>query len=252
MQRKVKFLLVLATVFFLYPFSCTSQFIMLGLKTGVGLSGGDCYMNGKLFISPGTSGILTNFNGGITLNLKINERWIFHSEILVEDKANRRVNQSYISFSGNVNGDTNPHSQVIRNHMFYLHFPQTIRFLIPLERKRRNSIYVEMGPYFACYLISKDVIITTTIYSRSRGVEYFDMTETSCAQKFSRTRLDWGVTVGLGYLMRLWKGQLDSNIKLDHMLQPFTQVPAFGSRAYQYVFATTIGYALPVLQKAYK
>ncbi|MBC8486853.1 MAG: outer membrane beta-barrel protein [Bacteroidetes bacterium] len=225
---------------------------MLGIKTGVGLSNGDCYMNGKLVPSPGTTGILTNFNGGVTLNLKIKERWFFHSEILFEDKGNRRVNHSFILIGNNVNGDSIPRTQVIRNHMFYLHFPQTVRFLIPLDRKEKNSIYFEAGPYFACYLISKDVVITTDSYSRTRNSDFHDMTETIGAEEFSRQRLDWGITAGLGYVLKLWKGQLDFNIKFDHMLQPFAKDLYLGSKAYQYVIATTIGYDFPVLQKAYK
>ncbi|MFH1161057.1 MAG: outer membrane beta-barrel protein [bacterium] len=252
MDKRVGYLLLLLTSFTIFPSTCFPQFIMLGIKAGAGLSSGDYYMNGKLVPSPGTSGILTNFNGGITLNLKIKERWIFHSEILFEDKGVRRVNHSYILIGNNVNGDTIPRTQIIRNHMFYLHFPQTIRYLIPLDQKGRNSLYVEAGLYFACYLITKNVCITSYPYSTTRDIDFYDMTAGKWAEGNNLQRLDWGMTVGCGYLLKLWKGQLDFNLKFDHMLQPIARDQFLGSKAYQYVFAITIGYAFPVLQKAYK
>ncbi|MFH1298175.1 MAG: outer membrane beta-barrel protein [Bacteroidota bacterium] len=252
MDKRVGYLLLLLASFTIFPSTCFPQFIMLGVKAGVGISSGDYYLNGKLASDPMLKGLLANFNGGITLNLKIKERWFFHSEILFEDKGGRMENHSD-TLTGNIlNNGSMPYDQVIRNHLFYLHFPQTIRYLIPLDQNGRNSLYVEAGPYFACYLITKSVCITSYPYLTTTDIKFYDKTAGTWAGENNLQRLDWGMTVGCGYLLKLWKGQLDFNMKFDHMLQPSAKDPYLGSKYYQYVFAATIGYDFPVLQKAYK
>src|SRR5512138_3854741 len=169
------------------PSIAFTQNISLGIKGGIGFSDGDSYSNGKLYTYPWSNRMLLNFNGGIILNLKLRERWYLHSEVLFEDKGIWQ--KSYSDFVTD-EGDSLPQTQLFRHHQFYLQFPQTIRFVIPLSHKENSSLYVEAGPYFACYLISKDVIITTTSLWEHKEVRYFDYTTEGSGDDLKR--FDWG------------------------------------------------------------
>ncbi len=249
-MKQVPFWIVLLLSLLLRPGIVFTQNITLGVKGGVGFSDGDSYSNGKLYTHPLSNGMLLNFNGGMVLNLKLNNRWYLHSEVLFEDKGIWwRTYSKFVT----VEGDSIPQTQLYRHRDYYLQFPQTIRFLIPLSRKEKSSLYVEAGPYFACYLITKEVIVTTTPLWEIRDVRNYDFTTEGAGDDLNR--FDWGATVGIGFIQKLWKGQLDLNLKFDHMLSPvYTwSIPAAPEvKEYKFVVALTAGYSLPVIQKDYK
>ncbi|MEI7492957.1 MAG: porin family protein [Bacteroidota bacterium] len=219
-----------------------SQFLSLGIKGGIGFSTLHTYDDGELR-NVETKKRLANFNGGIMLDLKISERWYFHSEILFEDKGAR-----YIDYN-----DSIPAQHIYnvttrqRIHNYYIDFPQTIRYLIPVSKKNKVFLYVEAGGYFGYYLGSRRFF-----YKAYNGKElerftknfYYD--ETS-EQVITFHKFDWGVTGGIGCRFSVWKGQFDANFKYERMIQPWASYNSV--KAFYDIIGFTIGYSLPVLNK---
>jgi hypothetical protein len=221
---------------------CTGQGVMIGLKAGVGFS--------ELYYSKGwkVSSVkendwrLINFAGGFTINLQIAEKWSFHSEILFEDKGDRF---HYYSDSDRVEGIWRKNvEEIIVNHNYYLHFPQTIRYEIQLSKKGSDLFYLEGGPYFAFYLSSKEVNKYKFDGTEKKDISYYDLTGIS-TNVLSWNQFDWGAKVGMGILLIKKKGTFDFNISDEQMLKSFTNV-IDNTKSYFNVISITIGYSLPV------
>lgn len=221
-----------------------TQFLSLGIKGGVGFSENNVYYQGKNQHRDGLFR-LANFNGGLMLNLKISERWYFHSEIIFEDKGNKNI--EHID-SLKVGNNSYPANQRERYHNYYIQFPQTIRFLIPLGRKEKYFIYIEAGGYFAYYIKTVGIV---NYYYNGIKVTYKNNYDWADEDPGTFHRFDWGATGGVGLLVPLWKGMLDLNFKYDRMLQPFFSSNVISSKNYYDVIGITLGYTLPVLYKDY-
>jgi hypothetical protein len=240
-MRKIITILILTSI----SYAGMSQFISLGVKGGVGFSEDNIYYEGKNQHIDGLRR-LANFNGGLMLNLKISPKWYFHSEIIFEDKGNR-VEEHIDSLY------RKPHyyaaEQKERFHNYYIHFPQTIRFLIPFSTKEKVSFYVEAGGYFAYYIKSKWI----NQYYYNNTIETYeqqnDWADQGGGNLVTFHHFDWGITGGLGFLTRIWRGMLDINLKYDRMIQPFGSSNINSEKNYYDVIGITVGYTFPVLYK---
>lgn len=248
MTGKLKYSILLATLILATPAYSFAQFITFGLKGGVALSKELEFTDGKLRKPQPLEKCLLSFNGGITLNFLLKDKWILHSEILFENKGGKSES-TYLDFSQ----DSTIKENHRKNRMFYLQFPQTIRYFILLDKNEKSKLYFELGIFFACYLLSKDVINTTTSdgESEQRAVEFYDVTQTDGAAQYSRTRMSWGITGGCGFTRQIWHGIADMNFKIDQALIPVFQDHISNQKSYHVVIAVTLGYSLPVLQKDY-
>jgi len=241
---KTKILLTLITFQFaiMNTNPCTGQGVMIGLKAGVGFS--------ELYYSKGwkVSSVkendwrLINFAGGFTINLQIAEKWSFHSEILFEDKGDRF---QYHSDSEQVLGSWRYNvEEIIINHNYYLHFPQTIRYEFPVSSKGMDKFYVEAGIYFACYLVSKNIQKWKYDETERTNVSHDDLMDVG-TNTLSWNRFDWGAKAGVGFLLIMKKGVFDFNIADEQMLKSFTTV-IDNTKSLFNVFSVTVGYSLPI------
>ena len=248
MNKYNKFIIFFIIVLFSITGTCFSQVILLGIKAGAGFSNLVLHKNWKTLSGGGNDGRLINFNGGLTVNLKIADDWSLHSEILFEDKGYKSI---YYYIDSLYQNHQNPRNVTEKHiaHNYYLHFPQTIRYQIPFGKRKRYSIYLEAGGYFAYYFGTKSIEIQIVDGIQQKSTGYMDITKlpagTNC-HKF-----DWGATAGTGILIPLWQGQFDINIKYDHMLQPWDTNPVTDVKYYYNVLAITIGYAIPVMNRKY-
>ena len=239
------------------PSSVLAQTIDLGIKSGASMSYLDLMRNNKFVPMPSGEYRLFSYTGGITLNLKLSDRWSFHSEILFVDKGVRSINHedSLPDTQGKMYYAN--WTQHYWNHSYYLHFPQTIRYEFPLNKNNHWFMYFELGGYFACYLHSRSVIETTSILGNYREVDNYDIIHDFESANNATTgpqttihRFDWGGTAGLGFLFTLWKGRFDLNIRYDHDIQPHASTSEPVKMAsYSEVLSLTVGYSLPVLNK---
>jgi hypothetical protein len=256
MKNLYRIIFIVFCLLIIIPYSSTSQVLDLGIKAGVSSSFLDIMKNNKFTPMPSDMHWLEDFTGGVILNLEIGERWSFHSEILFVDKGARQISHS--DSEGNVQGKKYGETQRVWTHNYFLQFPQTIRFAIPLNKKNLWSVYFELGGYFAFYLTSKRVLETTSLYSNDHWIEYYDEISRDGTGIVTIHRFDWGGNAGLGLLINLWKGKLDFNIKYDHDIQPFTRIQGvlgnetYNDKNYWEVFAITVGYTLPVMTKILK
>ena len=227
------------------PFSIHGQVVTLGIKGGTGTSFYSYYESGKYQKTPDLYP-LTSFNGGLFLNLKISDHWCYHSEIIFEDKGNR---SKYFYDSIPVRKLYNVTEKDWR-HNYYIQFPQTIRYIIGISKKRGISIYFEAGGYFAYYISSKDVTFLLYDDTLEKSVHTYNNVDNN-DKGIDTWRFDWGATIGTGILFPIWRGLLDVNFKYDHMIQPFIRIPELSIKAYYSVIGITIGYSLPVMKKYY-
>ena len=221
---------------------CTGQNINLGLKGGVGLSALYQARGWKVSSMP-DSRLLINATGGITFNFQINEKWSIHSEILYQDKGRKDVS---LSDSEWVRGMYRKNVQDMHAmHNYYLDFPQTLRYQIPLSAKSQSIFYVEAGPYFAIYLSTRE--IQKTKYD---GIELTDITYEDVAQlvtsDFGFNRFNWGLKVGTGLLLNLKKGTFDFNVADEQMLESFPYDKGYNIKSLYNVLSITVGYSLPI------
>jgi hypothetical protein len=218
-----------------------SQVLLLGIKAGIGSSDLFEYKDNKISTLP-DSHRLASFTGGFILNLKIKEKWFLHSEIIFEDKGLRTRYGCTDSIP--------PYSICYKsvNHNYYIQFPQTIRFLIPIDQKLKGKLYFEAGLYFACYILTKSIDNVTIYGVDHKYVDVYD--HASLFGNIETThRYDWGATLGIGMLMNLGKGQIDFNLRCDQMILAFVKDDYGGFRRYYNVISLTIGYTIPVINK---
>jgi len=244
----------------LLPSSVLAQTIDLGIKSGASMSYLDLMRNNKFVPMPSGEYRLFSYTGGITLNLKLSDRWSFHSEILFVDKGVRSINHEDSLPDTHGKMYYANWTQHYWNHSYYLHFPQTIRYEFPLNKNNQWFMYFELGGYFACYLHSKSVIETTSILGDYRDVDNYDIIHDFESADNAATgpqttihRFDWGGTAGLGFIFNLWKGRFDLNIRYDHDIQPHASISEPVKLAsYSEVLSLTVAYSLPVLNKEKK
>jgi hypothetical protein len=192
--------------------------------------------------------LLINFSGGILINFQLNEKWSLHSEILYEDKGQKSVS---LSDSEWVKGTYRRNVQDINiTHNYYLDFPQTIRYDFPLKTSN-SRLYIEAGIYFAYYITSK--IIQKTKYDgiELKNTEYENSTEIG-SNVLGWNRYDWGLKVGMGFLLNLKRGTIDFNIADEQTLKSFIDDIGY-PKTYVNIISLTVGYSLPVkTRKDYK
>jgi len=240
--------LLVVLLFFIQSNTSYSQVLLLGLKAGLSSSDLFVYRNGKI-VTLHESHRLADINGGLILNLKIKERWYLHSEIIFEDKG-YRTKGSYLD-TISLGSEQNPKlvSKKFILHNYYIQFPQTIRFLIPIGGESKEKIYFEAGLYFAYYLLTEDIHINKYDGIDHKETGTFDLVSLS-ENSSTYHRFDWGATLGIGILFSVWKGQMDLNLRCDQMIQPFSKDNYTGSRDYYNVIDLTLGYSIFVKNKA--
>jgi hypothetical protein len=240
-----KFLLTIAAFYVLLYLTnpCAGQTINIGLKAGVGLS--ELYQSkGWEVSSMPDNRLLINVTGGITFNFQINERWSIHSEILYQDKGQKSVS---LSDSEWVKGMYRRNVQdIYLMHNYFLDFPQTIRFHIPLSAKSPCIFYVEAGPYFAYYLTTRYIQKTKYDGTELTDIGYDDLALGERSSDFGFNRFNWGLKVGTGLLLNLKKGTFDFNIADEQMLESFPYDKSFNIKSLYNVLSITVGYSLPV------
>jgi len=221
------------------------QMMSLGIKTGVGISMLSIFQSGKHQPNSDIHPLISP-NGGLTLNVKISERWCFHSEIIFEDKGHRVIEHV----------DSIPERKIYDAtwksgwHNYYLQFPQTIRYQVPVSKRNNISMYFELGGYFAYYIITREVARLYYNNSSEKSISYYNEVDNHDTFVVHH-RFDWGATIGTGLLFPVWKGLMDINFKYDQMIQPFAYLELNSKKAYYSVVGITIGYSLPVLKKDY-
>jgi hypothetical protein len=260
MNKRYQIILTLILISVLLHYSVLAQTIDLGMKSGVSMSYRDIMKDNKFVPMPSGSYRLFSYTEGIMLNLKLSERWSFHSEILFVDKGVRDINHQDSLMDKQGKFYYADWTEYEWNHYYYLHFPQTVRYEIPLNKNDKWSVYFELGGYFACYLQSKEVWKTTWLYGNDSGVKYYneihDVENTNNAASGPQITIhsfDWGGTAGLGVLINFRQGKLDLNTRYDHDIQPHIScsVPV-KTRVYLEMFSMTVGYSLPVLNRKMK
>jgi len=247
LYKSIMYRVILCSLLSIISLSLRSQFFDLGLKGGIGFSHPDNFQNGKLVHQP-NSYYLASFNGGIILNLKLNECWYFHSEIIFEDKGNKISNHHDTLSALNIDNATSK-NQI---HNYFIQFPQTVRFLIPLSKTFKINMYVEAGGYFAYYLTTH--MVSRLFYNGKMDKTVTDLDWVNAVSDNLQTthRFNWGATGGIGLLLPTWKGNWDLNFKYDYLLQPFiTTSNPNKDKLYWEVIGITIGYSLPVSKKSY-
>ena len=127
------------------PSSVLAQTIDLGIKSGASMSYLDLMRNNKFVPMPSGEYRLFSYTGGITLNLKLSDRWSFHSEILFVDKGVRSINHEDSLPDTHGKMYYANWTQHYWNHSYYLHFPQTIRYEFPLNKnlKFRTKLNID-------------------------------------------------------------------------------------------------------------
>jgi hypothetical protein len=222
---------------------CTGQNINLGIKGGVGLYALYQARGWKVSSMP-DSRLLINATGGITFNFQINEKWSIHSEILYQDKGQKDVS---LSDSEWVRGMYRKNVQDIhRMHNYFLDFPQTLRYQIPLSGKSQSIFYIEAGPYFACYLSSRFFQKTKYDGNELTDISYDDLAQGGWSSDFGFNRFNWGLKVGTGILLKVKKGTFDFNIADEQMLESFPYDKYYNIKSLYNVLSITVGYSLPI------
>jgi hypothetical protein len=260
MNKQYPVIITKILICMLLPCTVLAQTIDLGLKSGASVSFRDITKNNEFVPMPSGAYPLFAYTGGLTLNLKFSDRWSFHSEVLYVDKGIRGQTHQDSLQDQNDNWYYADWTQYSWNHSYYLNFPQTLRYEIPLTKNDKWFMYFELGGYFACYLRSKAVIETYSIQGNSSSTDNFD--EISRIESSGNTitgpqttihRFDWGGTAGLGFLFNLWKGTFDLNIRYDHDIQPHLSFEEpVKTRVFSEVLSLTVGYSLPVLNRKIK
>jgi hypothetical protein len=222
MKKKLIFILIFSSIF-----SCSIAQFSIGVQGGAGVcferSITKCYLNN---IYEGDF----NFGnhpppwfspiGGLMVNVYYDKRFSLQSEIL------------YINEDG----------AFFRNYpLGCIHFPEMIRYNIPIEPKSDKSFFIEAGPYFSYCCHYSD---STFIYSA--GSNYL-----------SRTGI--GVAAGVGYKQLWGKGQIECCVKFQHNLigQNATSIYAYTYlgvyREFEYyktafykILSLTVSYSLQV------
>jgi len=239
-----KFFLTIAALYALLNLTnpCTGQNINLGFKGGVGFS--SLYQSrGWEVSSMPDSRLLINATGGITFNFQINEKWSIHSEILYQDKGRKSVS---LSDSEWVKGMYRKNVQDINLiHNYYLDFPQTLRYQIPLSAKSHCIFYIEAGPYFAIYLSTRGIQKTKYDGKELTDTWYEDYAVIGTSG-FGWRRFNWGLKVGTGLLLNLKKGTFDFNIADEQMLESFTVGQIDDIKSLYNVLSISVGYSLPI------
>ena len=240
-----KFFLTIAALYALLNLTnpCTGQNINLGFKGGVGFS--SLYQSrGWEVSSMPDSRLLINATGGITFNFQINEKWSIHSEILYQDKGRKSVS---LSDSEWVKGMYRKNVQDINLiHNYYLDFPQTLRYQIPLSAKSHCIFYIEAGPYFAIYLSTRGIQKTKYDGTELKDISYDDLAQGGSTSDFGYHRFNWGLKVGAGLLLNLKKGIFDLNIADEQMLESFPYDKIDNIKSLYNVLSITVGYSLPI------
>lgn len=221
-KKQLIFILIFSSIF-----SCSIAQFSIGVQGGVGVSFTrditKDYVNniyyGEFIIGnhpPWFSPI-----GGLMVNVSYDKRFSLQSEILYENEG---------------------YGVALRDYpLGYIHFPEMIRYNIPINPIFDKSFFIETGPYFSycCH------------YSNSS----FLYPEGS--NNLSRT--DIGVAAGIGYKQLWGKGQIEFCVKFEHNLigqnttciNTFTYLGIYreveySKTAFYKILSLTVSYSLQV------
>ncbi len=131
-------------------------------------------------------------------------------------------------------------------HNYFIDFPQTIRYHIPLSAKSPCIFYVEAGPYFAYYLSTRYIQKTKYDGTELTDKWYGDLAQGERSSDFGFNRFNWGLKVGTGLLLNLKKGTFDFNIADEQMLESFPYDKSFNIKSLYNALSINVGYSLPV------
>lgn len=126
--------------------------------------------------------------GGFLVNLKIIKKFSFQSEILLEDKGHNVSDGSYFS-------------------KVFIHFPEMVRYYIPLKYKSEKEFFVEAGMYFSCLLY--------TYYHNDQLLRKLNQHSGD---------IDYGLTTGIGFKFPINIGQFDIVLKYENSFLPIDKI----------------------------
>ena len=229
-MRKIVIRLLLVTIMPFMAQTCLSQEINIGFKAGASFSDLFTARFNGISTMP-DSYPLENLTGGFTLNIKLADNWSVHSELLYEDKgvkSHDKRDSTYVGYWAK------NYSTTSRDHNYFIHFPQTVRYSISFGKKKLNRVYFEGGPYFSYYLSSK--YFSKWEYDNTTR----EQTDQDNLDEAGLSRFDWGLKIGTGIWLPMKKGAIDINFADEQMLKAFAIVV---NKDYYNVFSISVGYS---------
>jgi hypothetical protein len=184
------------------------------------------YLNGiedEEFLANHTGSPIIAPIGGFMVNVYYDKRFSFQSEILFENKE-----------------------PGLSGHQYFIHFPEMIRYNIPVKPKSDKSFFFETGPYFS-YCFSKE----NPYDGNSVGNYTFPPNQT-----YYISKTDIGIGAGIGYKQQWGIGQIDFCLKFEHSV--FGQITTLEqmnlenqeveqvARLRHKILSLTVSYSLPV------
>jgi len=223
----MKKIILLTGIIFLQTISARAQLenFSIGIQSGLGISNllvkEKWYENNEFsHINKNDCGNALSVLNGFQVNVKIRNRFTFQSEILMEDKSIGSQTKSWMS---NV----------------FIHFPEMIRYSIPVKRKSDKVLFIESGLYFSSLLFRHQHSPLSTDNSENRSGD-----------------IDFGIVSGIGYSWPVNLGRMDLTLKYENTFLPetwyFSGVDTAGvvhfweSRLFFRVLNFSFSYYLPV------
>jgi hypothetical protein len=163
-----------------------------GLKSGIGFSFEQRYINGDKVQLSQYEVLQYDFNGGLELNILLGDNLSLESEAIFEDKGYRGyvTPALYSPYIQNINVD-------------YLQIPVLLRYTLNFEDNNKFMPFVELGFYFADRLYVRDVDNNSVTYLTS-------------SYNGSFYRIDKGITGGIGVIKKIGRGYSSFNVRLDN------------------------------------
>ncbi len=204
---------LLLTIFFIIISSGSKAQFSIGVQGGVGVSFTKSTLDKIILVK--NHPLWTSPIVGLTVNAYFGKQFSLQSEILYK-------NEGYGGFFR-------------KNPLDYIHFPEMIRYNIPLNTVSDKSFFIEAGPYFSycCHYSYSNFIFPTG------------------SNNLSRT--DIGVVAGIGYKQQWGKGQIDFCIKFEHNFlgQDATSIDnttehECSNTSFYKTLSLTVGYSLEI------
>lgn len=167
--------------------------------------------------------------GGFFVNVNAGKKISLQSEILFENKG--------CNSKPETNGTLH-----YGESMYFIHFPEMIRYTLPVKPKSDKSFFIEAGPYFSFDLYNEDFYNGNIITLPDEW------------NNISRT--DIGIASGIGYKQQWGIGLIEFSIKFEHSIfvqkgypWPMHDTHSYVSsyQGFQHkVLSLTVSYSLPV------
>lgn len=173
-----------------------AQEILTGFR--IGLSGSTLMFNttdiyGNTY--EGSYNSKYSISGGVTGNFEFLNELSLQSEILLQNKG--------------YNNGLSLYDRSIVN-LWHLHFPEYLRYSIPIHKKSKKSFFLEVGPYFSWLFYSKHIIEN-------------DGEKTKTDIKGAYTATEYGMGTGAGFRHPMWGGFWEYNMRYEFSMSSVLQ-----------------------------